>query len=216
MSLRLSEAISAEASCSAGVGFFIRVHPVFCRAPCSPEAAAAKLNLVEAEQQREKQGKMSLRSSEAISAQASCSEGVEFFMRVHPVFGRAPFSPDAAAAKLNLVEAEQQRRRSGGKMSCRPAEVISPRRVARRALDFSSTFIRHLAALLYLQRLLLPNKILWKQSSRDGEAGEDVVPSIRSHLRRGELLGRQALDSLYAFIRFLAAPLARQRLLLPN
>jgi hypothetical protein len=133
MSLRLSEAISAEASCSAGVGFFIRVHPVFCRAPCSPEAAAAKLNLVEAEQQREKQGKMSLRSSEAISAQASCSEGVDFFMRVHPVFGRAPFSPDAAAAKLNRVEAEQQRRRSGGR--CRAAQQKSspPRRAVRLA-----------------------------------------------------------------------------------
>ena len=61
-------------------------------------------------------------------------------------------------------------------------------RAAERGGRHSCTFIQYLAALLSRQRLLLPNKISWKQNSRDGEAGEDVAPPSRSHLHRGELL----------------------------
>ena len=85
--------------------------------------------------------------------------GGQIFMHIHPVFGRTPLSPAAAAAKYNLMEAEQQRRRSGGRCRSAQQKPSPPRRAARQALDCSCAFIRHLAALLSRQRLLLPDKI---------------------------------------------------------
>ena len=187
MSLRSSEAISAQASCSEGVEFFMRSSGIWPRPFLTRRCCCCQIKYRGSRAaETEKRGKMWCRPAEVISAEASCTAGVGFFKHVHPAFGRAPLSPEAASAKQNCggraAETEKQ-----GKMSRRPAEA-SYTGTSCSAGKYSCTFIQSLVALLSRQRRLLPNTISWRQSSRDGEAGEDVAPPSRSHLHRGELL----------------------------
>ena len=159
MSRRPAEASYTGTSCSAGKYSCTFIQSLVALLSRQRRLLPNTISWRQSSRDGEAGGKMSLRPAEAISAEASCSAGVGLFMCVHPAFSRAPVSPEAAAAKQNLVEVEQQRRRSRGRCRSIHQKPSAPKRAARRAFDFSCAFIRHLAAFLSRQRLLLPNKI---------------------------------------------------------
>lgn len=148
-----------------------RVHVAFGHASIAPEAALLPNNFhgsgaAEREKRRTTTARPAGAKPSAEKAKATTPPREErlggrmFFVRVHPAIGRALLASEAGAVTCNLVDADQQKRMSGGRrhVEVKPLTQLHQEELAaRRAKDFSARSFGSWPRSLVSEAALPPN-----------------------------------------------------------